>query len=210
MTYLEILSSDFFWDTYSQIEYMKNDFPVNHGFVHVYSVIKWCKKLSEIFQLSEKEKELLLISATLHDIGYTHGRDDHATYGAIDAREYLDGKLAKEDIDRVCSAIANHSGKKIEDYIDNVSMCLILSDKFNFEKTRYRLDPNYPSTKKMSTIENIELIKNDEDYDLVITTTTHDLKDTMSENYYLNKLQKKLDILYDAKNIKINIKIIEV
>ena len=39
MNYLDIVNSDYFKETYSKIEEMKKDFPVNHGFIHVNNVI---------------------------------------------------------------------------------------------------------------------------------------------------------------------------
>ena len=43
MTYKDILSGEFFFDIYSEIEYLKRDYPVNHGFVHIWHVIQNAK-----------------------------------------------------------------------------------------------------------------------------------------------------------------------
>ena len=45
MNYIDILNSDFFKQTYLQIEELKKDYPVNHGFIHIHNVINNSKKL---------------------------------------------------------------------------------------------------------------------------------------------------------------------
>lgn len=209
MTYKDILNSDFFFDTYSKIEFLKRDFPVNHGFVHVWHVIKWAKKLANIFSLSSEETDLLLISACLHDIGYLNGRDDHAKSGSVDAKIYLTAKTNK-DIDRICNAIANQSGESPDDFIDNISMCLVLADKFDFDKTRYREDGKHKSVEMFMSIEKTDLIKIDGEYNFEIYTTNLSLFTDLENNHFFKKLNRVLNNLYLARNIKINIKFVEI
>ena len=40
MNYIDIQNTDFFQNSYSKIEELKKDFPVNHGFIHIKNVIK--------------------------------------------------------------------------------------------------------------------------------------------------------------------------
>ncbi len=211
MTYRDILSSDFFFDTYSQIEFMKSGFPVNHGFLHVWHVIKNAKYLSELFELDSHEKELLLIACAVHDIGYLDGRDDHAINGEKRAREYLNGKLEEEDIERVCQAIANHGGHEDGDYVDKVSRALVMADKLDFVRTRYREDPNHKSVATFLTIHKVELLKRNGGFDLEVQTTSEDLTSSLEDSYFFNKLKLVLERLSRAsgKNVEISIVKIE-
>ena len=140
MKYNDILNSDYFKNTYKKIEEMKKDFPVNHGFIHIENVVENAKRLALTFNLNIKQKELLLIACLLHDIGYLEGREDHAGNGAILAEHYLKkNNFNREDIVIICNAIRNHGGKKFEDFVDPVSMCLAIADKLDFISKRYNL-----------------------------------------------------------------------
>lgn len=138
MNYLDILNSDYFKETYSKIENMKKDFPVNHGFIHVKNVINNAIRIADVFMLNSDEKRLLLIACALHDIGYLEGRDNHALNGSFLARKFLEEKeFGVHEIDIVCNAIKNHGGKDIRDFNDCVSMCLVIADKLDFVSSRY-------------------------------------------------------------------------
>lgn len=141
MNYFDILNSDFFKVTYQKIEEIKKDFPVNHGFVHIYDVVENSLRLADFFSLTEKQKKLLLIASVLHDIGYLDGRENHALNGAKRAEKYLkENSVENGEIKIVCNAIENHGGKKASDYIDEVSMCLVCADKLDFISKRYNVD----------------------------------------------------------------------
>lgn len=147
MNYIDVIDSEYFKKTYSEIEKLKKDFPVNHGFIHINNVIENAKKLAITFKLTDREKDLLLIAAALHDIGYINGRDDHACNGGILVKEILkEWNFNDDDIKIVSKAISSHGGKNESDYVDLVSMCLIIADKLDFINTRYdktRLKDDY-------------------------------------------------------------------
>ena len=123
MDYKDILKSDYFNETYSQIEELKKDFYVNHGFIHVNGVIKNAEYLADLFCLSQKQKDLLLIASALHDIGYLKGREEHPINGATLAKEYLDtlNVLSDKEVERITKAISSHGGKTEDDYTDDIS-----------------------------------------------------------------------------------------
>lgn len=144
MTYDQIMDSDFFTDTYTQIEKLKKDFPVNHGFIHIRHVVENGKHVAKVFDLDEKQTHQLLIACALHDIGYLKGRHDHAKNGGEFTAEVLKNwGFANDDITAIATAISNHGGDTIECYQDTISRCLIVADKLDFVKTRYRLMPGY-------------------------------------------------------------------
>lgn len=190
MDYKDIIKSDYFNETYAKIEELKKDFYVNHGFVHVNGVIENAKYLADLFGLTSKQKELLLMASALHDVGYLMGREGHAKNGSILVNDYLKDKLPKKDVDIICSAIASHGGKKESDYENSISMCLILADKFDFTKVRYKDDgkehvylPLFKSTEKI-LLERVE----GNNFKLNIYTTNKQLFDDLDDNYYFIKL----------------------
>ena len=146
MDYMDIVTSNYFKETYEKIEQLKKDFPVNHGFVHINNVINNAIRVADVFGLDNQERRLLLIASALHDIGYLDGREDHALNGAILARRFLEENcFSSVEIDGICSAIKSHGGKNISDYNNRVSMCLIIADKLDFVSSRYNknmLDDN--------------------------------------------------------------------
>ena len=209
MTHQDILKSKYFKQTYTQIEELKKDFYVNHGFIHIDGVINNAKYLADLFCLSDKEKELLLIASALHDIGYLMGREGHAKNGGILAYEYLKDKMPKQDVDIVCNAIASHGGKLEDDYCHPVSMCLILADKFDFCKQRYTDDgKEHTSLPLFLSIEKIELTKESENnYKLNIYTTNKELFNNLEDNYFFKKLLEVLEKLNKVWNYKVEINI---
>jgi len=200
MNYQDILKSDYFNKTYEEIEELKKDFYVNHGFIHINGVINNAKYLAELFCLTEKQKELLLIASALHDVGYLKGREDHAKNGGVIVREYLNGKMPEDDIDIVCNAIASHGGKTEDDYVCPVSMCLILADKFDFAKQRYKDDgKEHKHLPLFQSIEKIVLTKEDgNNFKLNIYTTNKKLFDNIEDNYFFQKL---FEVLKRVKNV---------
>lgn len=205
MTYKDILSSDFFFETYSKIEFEKRKFPVNHGFVHIWHVLSSARKLANLFELSSYEKELLYIACTLHDIGYLRGRDNHAENGAILAKDFLKGKLPEKDIELICSAIANHGGHEQKDFEENISLCLVLADKLDFVKTRYREDENHASVKNFMTVEKVELVDKGSHFELQITSTSPEMFEGFDGSYFFNKLKLVMEKLSNAKKKKVQI-----
>lgn len=193
MIYQDILNSDFFKSTYSEIEEKKKDFPVNHGFIHIANVLGYAQELADIFALSYKEKELLLLACTLHDIGYLLNREQHPQIGADLAREYLQNKynLNDKDIETICNAIKNHGGKLEYEFKDKVSLCLILADKLDFSTTRYSEDvEKYPQVLPFKNI--IKITPRLLESTFYIDIKTLEKYDYTSVNYF-TKLQAILN-----------------
>lgn len=190
MNYTDILNSEYFKETYTKIEELKKDYYVNHGFLHINGVIENAKYLAEVFSLDLRQKELLLVASVLHDIGYLMGREEHAKNGGILAYEYLKGKMSDADVKLVCDAISSHGGKCDEDYLSPVSRCLILADKFDFSKVRYKDDgKEHSSLPLFKSIEKVHLRKeNLNNYKLDIYSTNKNLFDGIEDNYFFKKL----------------------
>ena len=208
MNYLDIVNSDYFKETYSKIEEMKKDFPVNHGFIHVNNVIEDAKRLAITFNLNDKQTDLLLISASLHDIGYLNGRDDHAKNGGILVKGILkEWDFNDEDILVISNAISNHGGKEKEEYLDIISLCLICADKLDFINTRYditKLKEEYLLTFPYITSTYIEYENNE--IILNIDVTKHFNIEIFKVSSYYNKLERFLTLLKDRLNASYQIK----
>lgn len=65
---------------------------VFHNFQHTYAVVTALREIMEHFQLSEKDKFILEISAWFHDVGYTEGWAGHEQRGVEAAHEFLKTK----------------------------------------------------------------------------------------------------------------------
>lgn len=202
-SYKEVLQSEYFNKCYSLVEELKKDFPVNHGFIHIKHVIKNGKSLAKTFKLSNYETNLLLIACTLHDIGYTQGREDHAKSGAILARKYLESNsnLTNNEINVVCNAIASHGGDYVEDFRDKVSFCLIFADKLDFISSRYK---KVKSTSLFRAIKKTELVKKGDVYYYNIYSTRENFEDELKFANFLihKKLIGILDRFMKAQNVK--------
>ncbi len=211
MNYKDVLESEYFKETYLKIEELKKDFYVNHGFIHIDGVIKNAKYLADLFGLTSKDKDLLLIASALHDIGYLMGRDDHAKNGGKLVKDYLNGKMEEKDIEVISRAVACHGGKSEEDFKCPVSMCLILADKLDFTKVRYKDDgKEHSSLHLFLSIEKILFEKVDgNNYRLNIYTTNKFLFNDLEDNYFFAKLIEMFKRLENACGYKTTLNIIE-
>lgn len=197
MNYLDIINTDYFKETYSKIEELKKEYPVNHGFIHINNVIENAKKIAITFKLDNHQTNLLLIAAFLHDIGYLQGKDDHAYNGCILAKDILKKwNFNDNDITIISTAIKNHGGKKDDEYNDIISMCLIIADKLDFINTRYdttRLKEEYLKTFPYIMDTFIEYNNNEITLNIVINKEFS--IDTFNSSSYYNKLNNFLNLL---------------
>ena len=61
-----------------------------HNLKHTQRVVKSTKELTEANSLDVKEKEVLLLTAWLHDTGYTQGHEQHERKSCKIAKEFLE------------------------------------------------------------------------------------------------------------------------
>ncbi len=121
---------------YNEIE-KKTNYVLSHGLKHINNVITHCKNIAKEISLNSEETKLLLIAASLHDVGRNFAEQDHHIAGLQFIKNYLKGKLNPEEIDIVCSAIFYHDTKSCNfEKMDNIAFCLILADKLDYEKSR--------------------------------------------------------------------------
>ena len=200
MNYLDILESEFFKQTYTEIAELKKDFAVDHAFIHIGNVIENSKRLAKLFNLNKENENLLLIAAALHDVGYLKGREEHAKNGAIVAREFLvENNFGKENIDKICLAIASHGGKEINDYYDEISFCLILADKLDFISNRYHADRLEERHEFYLHIYKTEFVFENDKYYLNVYSDC-EISEEKKSNYFFTKLKAVLEFVGKVKN----------
>lgn len=139
MKYLDILQDKEIMAILNQIDVSKQYEAKHYGIIHTLNTVEFSKQLSECFELNEKEVELLLVCCALHNIGHLNGKNLHAQTGAEMAKGYLlKRSMPLKDINVICNAIRSHTGKRNDDFYNNVSCCMILADKMDFGASRYK------------------------------------------------------------------------
>ena len=86
--------------------------------------------------LNKNECDRLLCACVLHDIGYTHSRFSHATFGAMRCRHILRHYYSEEDIEMISSIISSHDSLNLAEYEFKESALLMLADKLDIGKSR--------------------------------------------------------------------------
>lgn len=141
MNYIDVLNDPEIIAIYNQIDMAKTAEVKHFGIQHTLNTIEYAKQLAICFNLTPEDERLLLISASLHNIGHLNGKNLHAQTGAEMARTYLKkSDLSAKEINVICNAIASHVGKRGDDFYNEVSACLILADKMDFGAWRYKED----------------------------------------------------------------------
>jgi len=139
VNYLDILQDREIMAIFNRIDIAKQAEPRHYGVIHTLSTIEYAKQLADVFSLTDKEKELLYIACSLHNLGHLNGKSLHAQTGAEMAKTYLKKhNLDAKDITTICSAISSHLGRRNDNFYDSVSACLILADKMDFGATRIK------------------------------------------------------------------------
>lgn len=77
-----------------------------HNLSHTRRVVEKATELAELSKIDDTEKQLLIVAAWLHDIGYTKGIKDHEEESVTLAKPLLETlKYSKEDINSISDLI---------------------------------------------------------------------------------------------------------
>lgn len=77
-----------------------------HSPDHTRYVLSVAGEIAEAEGVSRTEKELILVAALFHDIGFVHGKDEHEKVSCTIARDWLkDRDFSQKEIDAVCGMI---------------------------------------------------------------------------------------------------------
>ena len=109
-----------------------------HSFAHVGLVAHRTKYILDTLGYSEREIELGMIAAYMHDIGNAVNRKDHSQSGALMAFRVLDKMgMDAEELVKIVAAIGNHDeGDGVA--VNPLATALIISDKSDVRRTRVR------------------------------------------------------------------------
>lgn len=89
-----------FFDTKISKEY------VYHDFQHTFDVVEAALAMGKVYELSDRELELLQLAAWFHDTGYNKGKEGHEKRSAQIAREFLkDEDYSEEELDQIAACI---------------------------------------------------------------------------------------------------------
>jgi metal-dependent HD superfamily phosphatase/phosphodiesterase len=109
-----------------------------HGQRHVSLVGNIARNVLQRLGYPERTCELAAIAGYLHDIGNTVSRRDHATAGALMARDVLLGHgMEAEEVAAVMGAIGNHE-ESTGDPVGEISAALNIADKSDVHRSRVR------------------------------------------------------------------------
>lgn len=173
ITHKDILNDNRIIEIIKNID-KNNNFYMSHGINHINSILKIIDELCILFDISEKNRELIKISGILHDIGRGIDNDHHEIASSNFARTYLKDKLDINDIDIICGIIENHSWKSNKS--NKLEEILCFADKIDFSNRRlednYREKYNFVSV--LEKITNIDL-KIDGEFFVVRINTNNEI-----------------------------------
>ena len=213
--YEKLLKEEYVVNLYNGIE-NNTRIPISHGFKHINNVLGYCKRLADLFNLTDKEKDELFTSAVMHDVAQAFLQPNHAQNGAFIVREMLENNQSidpsyiksKIDIERVCNIIKNHGGKKKDEYEDVLSCLLILADKLDMTKDRLKVRyKEFDFLWFMEQVEKVNIELEDNILKIIILTNEETCFSNLNEYKGLDKLLKILDMFDGRFNLKHIVKV---
>jgi hypothetical protein len=109
-----------------------------HGQRHVSLVANISRNVLQRLGYPERTCDLAAIAGYLHDVGNTVSRRDHATAGALIARDILLGHgMDPDEVAAVMGAIGNHE-ESTGDPVGEISAALNIADKSDVHRSRVR------------------------------------------------------------------------
>ena len=79
---------------------------IYHNYIHTKRVYKSTKEIIDGVGLNSDDREILLLTALLHDIGYVAGKENHEEQSVVLANEFLQSQnVPQEKIDRISKTI---------------------------------------------------------------------------------------------------------
>lgn len=95
---------------------------IYHNLAHTQLVVEKVKELSDLSNLSDSEKEILVLAAWLHDTGYTEGIEKHEEKSVSIAEDFLKNQNASEETikavkDLILATVMGYEPKNISEKI---------------------------------------------------------------------------------------------
>ena len=131
---------------------------IYHNLSHTLDVAKYSEIIADHVGLSEDEKELVIISAWFHDVGYTVDYDNHEEKGKELAKKFLMTKgIDDSKIQTVLNCIdatkvPQNPKNKLEEVLCDADMYHLSQPDFCEKSALLRLEQNKLKSKKISKI----------------------------------------------------------
>jgi predicted metal-dependent HD superfamily phosphohydrolase len=135
---------------------------VYHNYKHTLETVKGCKKLSEPYNLTSRDYEVLLLAAWFHDTGYIQSADNHEVVGADLMKTYLHDRYSIEDIKEIESLILStmhhvQPNGTLQEILHDADFINLGTDQFNHRAELLRIEWERTQQKTYSELEWAEI-----------------------------------------------------
>jgi len=147
---------------------------IYHNYTHTKRVFKSTKEIIDNTNISEEDKEVLLLTALLHDTGYTQGFENHEEHSVAISKAFLSQQnIPDHTIDKISDLIMatkmNHQPVNIlEKIIRDADSSHLAKDYFKETSEFLRQELNLSNIKNLNTSEwlktNINFLKNSHEF----------------------------------------------
>ncbi|WP_282081324.1 Pycsar system effector family protein [Aquimarina algiphila] len=158
-------------------ELFENELPnscIYHNYDHTKRVFKSTKEIIDNTNLSDEDKEVLLLTALLHDTGYSKSSDNHEEHSVEIAKDFLSQQnVSQEIIDKVSKQIMatkmeHQPTDLMEEIIRDADASHFAKDYYGETSELLRREFKLNSVKDLTTSEwlkaNIDLFQNKHHY----------------------------------------------
>ncbi|WP_109435395.1 MULTISPECIES: Pycsar system effector family protein [Aquimarina] len=158
-------------------ELFENELPnscIYHNYDHTKRVFKSTKEIIDNTNLSDEDKEVLLLTALLHDTGYSKSSDNHEEHSVEIAKDFLSQQnVSQEIIDKVSKQIMatkmeHQPSDLMEEIIRDADASHFAKDYYGETSELLRREFKLNSVKDLTTSEwlkaNIDLFQNKHHY----------------------------------------------
>lgn len=108
---------------------------VYHNYKHTLQTVKACRELSQTYNLSSRELEILQLAALFHDTGYTETYTGHEEQSVKIFRDFLKNDYTEEDLQKVESLILSTKASHVPSEL--LEEILHDSDYINIGKKKF-------------------------------------------------------------------------
>lgn len=108
-----------------------------HNFKHTQETVKYCRSLSEDYNLSTRDYEVLLLAAWFHDAGYTRAYSGHEEKSIEILHEFLKGQYPEQDVAEIETLILSTKAGTVPE--GTLQEILHDADYINIGKKKFNL-----------------------------------------------------------------------
>ena len=108
-----------------------------HNFKHTQETVKYCRILSEDYNLSSRDYEVLLLAAWFHDAGYTRAYSGHEEKSIEILHAFLKGQYPEQDVAEIETLILSTKAGTVPE--GTLQEILHDADYINIGKKKFNL-----------------------------------------------------------------------